>query len=99
MFDHHRFGRDFSHVYSDCSIRVFRSVYRPGRFGEKLLTFLRQGIVKTPFKCIWIVYICVLLGAVASYMLLLSEKSKCNVAIREKIKVRPSYMYLFTIER
>ena len=34
-----------------------------------------------------------MLGAVAR--LLLSEKPKCNVAIREKIKVRSLCMYLF----
>ena len=45
-------------MLSDCSIRVFRSAYRPGHFGEKLLTFLRQGTVKTPFKWIGIVYMC-----------------------------------------
>ena len=37
-----------------------------------------------------------MLGAVAR--LLLSEKPKCNVAIRTKIKVRSSCMYLFTIQ-
>ena len=86
MFDHHRLGRDFSHVYSDCSIRVFRSVYRPGRFGEKLLTFLRQGIVKTPFKCIWIVYICVLLGAVASYTGADPESGKRGGTLLKKVE-------------
>ena len=60
------------------------------------MTFLRQGLVKTTFKSIWIEYICVL-GAVGK--LLLSEKPKCNVAIPEKIKVWSSCMYLFTIER
>ena len=78
-------------MLSDCSIRVFRSAYRPGHFGEKLLTFLRQGTVKTPFSGFGLC-ICVL-GAVAT--LLLSEKPKCNVAIREKITMRPPCMYLF----
>ena len=41
------------------------------------------------------VYMCV--GAVIR--LLLSEKSKCNVAIWAKIKVRSLCMYLFTIEQ
>ena len=40
--------------------------------------------------------ICVL-GVVGR--LLMSEKPKCNVAIRQKIKVQSSYMYLFTIEQ
>ena len=37
-----------------------------------------------------------MLGAVGR--LLLSEKPKCNVAIRVKIKVPSSCMYLFTTE-
>ena len=43
----------------DCSIRVFRSGSCTGHFEEKLLTFLRQGIVKTPFKLdLDCVYVC-----------------------------------------
>ena len=38
-----------------------------------------------------------MLGAVVR--LLLSEKPKCNVAIRAKLKVRSLCIYLFTIER
>ena len=63
-------------------------------FWIETLTFLRQGLVKTPFSGFGLC-ICVL-GAVDG--LLLSEKPKCNAAIRSKIKVRSSCIYLFTIE-